>query len=137
MGMDGMRTRRPGVPEYVAAKPISRIKAICGLDIAEKRKEQDGRMQARIMKKEFDLRVSTYAAIWGENIVIRIQHRQGAVVDVNKIGFSPANLSKYMKMLDHPSGIILVTGPTGSGKSTTLYASLQYPNKSNKVIRYG
>jgi len=132
--IDGIMSHKTDLPKHVTAKLISRIKAICGLDIAEKRKHQDGRIQARIMKKEFDLRVSTYAAIWGENIVIRIQHRQGAVVDVNKIGFSPANLSKYMKMLDHPSGIILVTGPTGSGKSTTLYASLQYLNKSNKVI---
>lgn len=132
--IDGMMHHRTDLPNHVAAKFVSRIKAICGLDIAEKRRHQDGRIQARVMSKEYDLRVSTYAVIWGENIVIRIQSRQSAIIDINKIGFSPVNLKKYMRMLDHPSGVILVTGPTGCGKSTTLYASMQYLNKSDRVI---
>ncbi len=132
--IDGIMQHKTDLPGQVAAKLISRIKAICGLDIAEKRIHQDGRISARIMDKEFDLRVSTYAAIWGENVVIRIQSRQSSIVDIRKIGFSPANLSRYLNMLDHPSGVILVTGPTGSGKSTTLYASLQYLNNMDRVI---
>jgi len=86
------------------------------------------------MGKEYDLRISTYAAIWGENLVIRVQSRQSKFVDINKIGFSPSNLEKYLNMLRHPSGIILVTGPTGSGKSTTLYASLNFLNDMDRVI---
>ncbi|MFQ5677231.1 MAG: GspE/PulE family protein, partial [bacterium] len=132
--IDGLLTHKTDLPTSVAQKLISRIKALCGLDIAEKRKHQDGRIQTRIMGKEYDLRVSTYAAIWGENVVIRIQSRQSSFVNINKIGFSPANLEKYLDILRHPSGIILVTGPTGSGKSTTLYASIQYLNEMDRVI---
>lgn len=132
--IDGIMYHKTDLPNHIIAKLINRIKAICGLDLAEKRHHQDGRIQARVMGKEYDLRVSTYVAIWGENIVIRIQSRSGSIVDIKKIGFSPANLAKYMSMLDHPAGIILVTGPTGSGKTTTLYASLQYLNKMDRVI---
>jgi len=132
--VDGILLHKTDLPNSVAQKLIGRIKAICGLDIAEKRKHQDGRIQARIMQKEYDLRVSTYAAIWGENVVIRIQSRKSAFVDLEAIGFSPVNLVKYQDMLDHPAGITLVTGPTGSGKSTTLYASLQYLNNLDRVI---
>ncbi len=132
--IDGMLHHKTDLPNSVTAKLTSRIKALCSLDIAEKRRHQDGRIQARIMSKEYDLRVSTYAAIWGENLVIRVQSRQSRFVDINKIGFSPANLEKYMDMLRHPSGIILVTGPTGCGKSTTLYASLNFLNDMDRVI---
>jgi len=132
--IDGMMHHKTDLPLHLSVKLISRIKAICGLDIAEKRKHQDGRIKATIMNKDFDLRVSTYAAIFGENVVIRIQNKNSDIVDVTRIGLTPANLQKYMTMLDHPSGVILVTGPTGSGKSTTLYASLQYLNKMDRVI---
>jgi len=132
--IDGILHHKTDLPNSVTPKLISRIKVLCGLDIAEKRRHQDGRIRARIMSKEYDLRVSTYAAIWGENLVIRVQSRQSEFVDINKIGFSPANLKKYLDMLVHPSGIILVTGPTGSGKSTTLYASLNYLNDMDRVI---
>ncbi len=132
--VDGLLVHKTDLPNAVAQKLISRIKALCGLDIAEKRRHQDGRIQARIMQKEYDLRVSTYAAIWGENVVIRIQSRQSSFVELESIGFSPVNFIRYQEMLDHPSGIILVTGPTGSGKSTTLYASLNYLNNLDRVI---
>jgi type IV pilus assembly protein PilB len=132
--VDGVMLHKTDLPNAIAPKLINRIKAICGLDLAEKRRHQDGRIQARVMQKEYDLRVSTYAAIWGENVVIRVQSRQSKYVDINQIGFSPVNLQKFISMLNHPSGIILVTGPTGSGKSTTLYASLQYLNKMDRVI---
>ncbi len=132
--IDGVLHHKTDLPLAMAPKIASRIKAICGLDIAERRRHQDGRIQARVMNKEFDLRVSTYAGIWGENIVIRIQTRRSTLIDINKIGFSPANLARYLNMLEHPTGIILVTGPTGSGKTTTLYASLQYLNNLDRVI---
>lgn len=132
--IDGLLHHKTDLPNSLTPKLISRIKALCGLDIAEKRRHQDGRIQARIMGKEYDLRVSTYAAIWGENLVIRVQSRQSDFVDINKVGFSPANLEKYLDMLRHPSGIILVTGPTGTGKSTTLYASINFLNNMDRVI---
>lgn len=132
--IDGVLHHKTDLPLSMAPKIASRIKAICGMDIAERRRHQDGRIQARIMNKEFDLRVSTFAAIWGENIVIRIQSRRSSLINIHKIGFSPANLQKYLKMLEHPTGIILVTGPTGSGKTTTLYASVQYLNSLDRVI---
>ncbi|HEX9654864.1 MAG TPA: ATPase, T2SS/T4P/T4SS family [bacterium] len=132
--IDGVLHHKTDLPISMAPKLASRIKAICGLDIAERRRHQDGRIQARIMKREFDLRISTFAAIWGENIVIRVQSRRSSLIDINKIGFSPANLEKYLKMLEHPTGIILITGPTGSGKTTTLYASVQYLNNHDRVI---
>ena len=132
--VDGVLLHKTDLPSSINNKLTSRIKALCGLDIAEKRRHQDGRIQARVLQKEYDLRISTYAAIWGENLVIRIQNRDSGFIDINTIGFSPSNLEKYMTMLDHPSGIILVTGPTGSGKSTTLYASLNYLNNLDRVI---
>jgi len=132
--IDGILHHKTDLPSNLTPKLTSRIKAICGLDIAETRKHQDGRIQARIMKREYDLRVSTYSAIWGENLVIRIQNRKGTLIDINKLGFTSANLKRFTEMLDHPAGIILVTGPTGSGKSTTLYASLQYINKLERSI---
>jgi type IV pilus assembly protein PilB len=132
--VDGVLLHKTDLPSSINNKLTSRIKALCGLDIAEKRRHQDGRIQARVMQKEYDLRISTYAAIWGENLVIRIQSRNSGFIDINMIGFSPVNLEKYLSMLDHPSGIILVTGPTGSGKSTTLYASLNYLNDLDRVI---
>ena len=132
--IDGILHHKTDLPASLAPKLASRIKALCGLDIAEKRKHQDGRIQARIMNRELDLRVSTYAAIWGENVVIRLQHRRSSLIDLNMLGFSPAHYEKYVQMLEHPSGIILVTGPTGSGKTTTLYASIQHLNKMDRVI---
>jgi type IV pilus assembly protein PilB len=132
--IDGILQHKTDLPISITPSLISRIKILCKLDIAEKRKQQDGRIEARILGKEVDLRVSTYPSIYGESVVIRLLKRQTTLIDIDSVGFSPANRTRYQKMLDHPSGLVLVTGPTGSGKTTTLYASLYYLNNLNKAI---
>ena len=132
--IDGILQHETDLPRSIGTGLSTRIKAICGLDIAERRRHQDGRIEAKIREKEVDLRVSTYAAMWGENIVIRLLNRQTSLVDINQIGFSPFNLDRYQRLLRYPAGVILVTGPTGSGKTTTLYASLMYLNNMDKKI---
>jgi type IV pilus assembly protein PilB len=132
--VDGMLKHVTDLPVSISRSLASRIKILCGLDISERRRHQDGRIEARVMNKEVDLRISTYASMWGENIVIRILHRQSKLVDLKMLGFSPFHLSRYVKILDQPTGICMVTGPTGSGKTTTLYASLLYLNNNTRSI---
>ncbi len=132
--IDGMLCHKTDLPKSIIQNLISRIKVLCGLDISEKRRHQDGRISARIMGKDLDLRISTYASMWGENVVIRILHRQSTLIDLDELGFSPINRAMFDKIVNYPSGIILATGPTGSGKTTTLYASLQYLNGMDKMI---
>ena len=85
------------------------------------------------MNREVDLRVSVYASMWGESVVIRVLSRTNAV-DLHGLGFTPRHLSMFKTILDRPSGIILVTGPTGSGKTTTLYSSISYLSEQNKKV---
>ncbi|KAF0121700.1 MAG: type IV pilus assembly protein PilB [bacterium] len=132
--IDGILHHKTDLPIHLAQSITSRIKVLSRLDVAEKRKHQDGRIEARIEDKEVDLRISTYVSVYGENVVIRILHRQTTLIDLDLLGFSPLNRRQYMEMLNHPSGVILVTGPTGSGKTTTLYASLQYLVNLNRMI---
>jgi Tfp pilus assembly pilus retraction ATPase PilT len=87
-----------------------------------------------VQDKEIDLRTSVYASVYGENVVIRILHRRSELVDLDTLGLSPVNRVRYQQILDQPAGIILATGPTGSGKTTTLYASLDYLNDGEKAI---
>ncbi|MEW6380320.1 MAG: ATPase, T2SS/T4P/T4SS family [bacterium] len=133
--IDGVLQHKTDLPKRMIPSVISRIKVMCGMDIAEHRKHQDGRIEARILDNDIDLRVSAYSAVHGENIVIRILKRQTTLIDLDKLGFSPINLKRYRQVLDSPTGIILVCGPTGSGKTTTLYASLNYLNSlARKII---
>jgi type IV pilus assembly protein PilB len=132
--IDGVLYHKTDLPLFMAPSVISRIKVLCGLDIAERRRHQDGRIEAKIMDKDVDLRVSTYAAVYGESIVIRILQRQTNLIEIDSLGFNPANQAKYTELLDQPTGILLVTGPTGSGKTTTLYASLGYLNNMFRKI---
>lgn len=132
--IDGIIVHKTDLPVYIAQPLVTRIKVLCGLDIAERRRHQDGRIEAKVMGKEVDLRVSSYAALWGENIVIRMLYRQSAYVDMDMLGLSPSNMKRFRQILDHPSGMMLVTGPTGSGKTTTLYAAIQYLNSISKMI---
>lgn len=103
---------------------VARIKIISGLNIAEKRIPQDGRITMKIDVKTCDLRVSILPTFFGEKIVIRISDKEGFKVDKRMLGFFEDDLQKFESILSHPHGIVLVTGPTGSGKSTTLYAAL-------------
>ena len=132
--IDGVLHHKTDLPLFLALNLASRIKVLCGLDIAEKRRHQDGRIEARVMNVAMDLRVSTYASIHGESIVIRILLRQSALLDMDALGLSPVNRARYQKLLECPSGVILVTGPTGSGKTTTLYASLNHLNNLQQKI---
>jgi type IV pilus assembly protein PilB len=103
---------------------ISRIKVMANLDIAETRKPQDGRIKLNMQNKKIDLRVSCIPCVWGEKVVMRILDQGNLKVNLSDLGFEPFVLDKYMHGVKSPNGIVLVTGPTGSGKTTTLYSSL-------------
>jgi general secretion pathway protein E len=113
---------------------ISRVKIMAGLNIAEKRLPQDGRIGLKIAGKDVDIRVSTVPTQFGERIVMRLLDKAGAVLDINQLGIEKRNLDTLLKLLAKPNGIILVTGPTGSGKTTTLYACLTNINKPDLNI---
>ncbi len=132
--IDGILQHKTDLPLFIAPNLVSRLKALCGLDIADRRRHQDGRIAARIMNKGFDLRISTYSSINGESVAIRILPNQNKLMDIDMLGYSPYVLSLYKQILGIPSGIILVTGPSNSGKTTTLYASLRYLNNMEKKI---
>lgn len=110
------------------AAMIARIKIISGLDISEKRKPQDGRTTAIVDRQEYDIRVSLLPTVYGEKVVMRLTEKKGLTKDKQELGFPAAELEKFDKILSRPNGIILVTGPTGSGKSTTLYTALSELN---------
>lgn len=132
--IDGILLHKTDLPKELAPQLVSRVKALCSMDLAERRRHQDGRLEARILGKEVDLRISIYASVYGESLVIRVLHRSTELVNIDKLGFSPLNFARFKRLLDYPTGLILVTGPTGSGKTTTLYASLSYLNKTDKKI---
>ncbi|MDR2635610.1 MAG: GspE/PulE family protein [Campylobacteraceae bacterium] len=102
----------------------SRIKLLSNMDIAEKRKPQDGRFSAKILSKEYDFRISALPTLFGESIVLRILDKSKIMIKIENLGMHPLNYEKFSRSMKAPYGIILVTGPTGSGKSTTLYAAL-------------
>ncbi|MCX6115305.1 MAG: type II secretion system ATPase GspE [Proteobacteria bacterium] len=113
---------------------ISRIKVMAGLNIAEKRLPQDGRIGLKIAGKEVDIRVSTVPTQFGERIVLRLLDKTGSVLDLEQLGIEKLNLEKLKRLLNKPNGIVLVTGPTGSGKTTTLYSCLTSINKPDLNI---
>ncbi|MDH5179747.1 MAG: GspE/PulE family protein [Gammaproteobacteria bacterium] len=140
-GVDGLRIRFrvDGVLRIGSAKLLknaaainSRIKIMARLDIAERRIPQDGRIQIKVSGKELDIRVSTIPTLFGENIVIRLLDKSSVVLDFAHLGFDAATLQKFSRVLSAPDGIFLVTGPTGCGKTTTLYTAL---NKINTIER--
>jgi len=122
--IDGVLQDFPSPPRSMYPAIVARFKIMSGLDIAERRVPQDGRIQTKVAGKNVDVRVSVIPLVEGESIVLRILEREKGIVSLPAIGFSEDLLAKYMKFLKQTQGIVLVTGPTGSGKSTTLYASL-------------
>lgn len=133
--IDGILHEIPGPPKRLQGSIVSRLKIMAGMDIAEKRLPQDGRIKMTCDKKELDLRVSTLPAIHGESVVMRILDKSSFLVGMEDLGFLPDNRKDFEKLINIPNGIILVTGPTGSGKTTTLYATLSHVNqKERKVI---
>jgi type IV pilus assembly protein PilB len=113
---------------------ISRIKILSNIDITEKRKPQDGRISLEVGEKPIDIRVSTIPTTCGESIVMRILEKSTVLIQLKDMGFSDHDYNNYKSILKKPNGIFLITGPTGSGKSTTLYASLNEVDRSEKKI---
>ena len=132
--VDGVLHEVEAPPAQSTAAVISRIKIMAKLNIAERRLPQDGRIMLRVQGKELDLRVSTVPTSYGESVVMRILDRESIVLDFKKLGFSDYNLTRFKEVLDLPHGIILVTGPTGSGKTTTLYTALSQLNTPDRKI---
>jgi general secretion pathway protein E len=132
--VDGVLGEAESPAERLAAAIVSRIKIMARLNIAERRLPQDGRIKVVVRGKEFDLRVSTTPSLHGESVVMRILDRDGAVLDFKALGFLDDTLESYLGALERPHGILLVTGPTGSGKTTTLYTSLLRLNSPERKI---
>ncbi|HEX4857697.1 MAG TPA: type II secretion system ATPase GspE [Usitatibacteraceae bacterium] len=132
--IDGVLHETESPPRRLSAAVISRIKIMATLDIAERRLPQDGRIKLRVQGKEIDLRVSTVPTMHGESVVMRILDKGGVALDFHALGFDEDNLKVFLAVLDQPHGILLVTGPTGSGKTTTLYTALDRLNKPDVKI---
>ncbi len=132
--IDGVLQEVESPPARSTAAVISRIKIMAKLNIAERRLPQDGRIMLRVQGKELDLRVSTVPTSYGESVVMRILDRESIVFDFHQLGFTDRILEPFKKVLELPHGIMLVTGPTGSGKTTTLYTALQQLNTEERKI---
>lgn len=131
---DGLLREIERCPASLAAPIVSRIKIMAGLNIAEKRLPQDGRIRTSIQGKEIDFRVATSPTLLGESVVLRVLDRQDVALDFDALGFDEALKSQLREAVMRPHGIVLVTGPTGSGKTTTLYAALKTINTPDKKI---
>lgn len=132
---DGILYEMVPPPRHLANAIVSRIKVMADLDIAERRLPQDGRIELNVGGNSVDLRVSVLPVLFGEAVVMRVLDRTVVALDLNKIGMDPTTLSRLRRMIKLPNGIVLVTGPTGSGKTTTLYSALNELNDtSTKII---
>ncbi|MFY2763296.1 type II secretion system ATPase GspE [Arenimonas sp. MALMAid1274] len=132
--VDGVLEESESPPANLTAAVISRIKIMAKLNIAERRLPQDGRIMVRVQGKELDLRVSTVPTAHGESVVMRLLDRESVVLDFKALGFTDEFLADFTQVLEQPHGILLVTGPTGSGKTTTLYAALSKLNTPDVKI---
>jgi len=132
--VDGVLRQGPDVPKELQGAVIARLKVMANLDIAENRLPQDGRIDFQFGGRQIDIRVSTFPTIRGENLVLRILDRAKLVLGLEQLGFTPDHLTFFRRVLQSPNGIILVTGPTGSGKTTTLYSAMSYLNAEERNI---
>ncbi len=132
--VDGVLIEGESPPVNLTAAVISRIKIMARLNIAERRLPQDGRIMLRVQGKELDLRVSSVPTAHGESVVMRLLDRDSVVFDFHRLGFTDAFLPQFRRVLEQPHGILLVTGPTGSGKTTTLYTALSQLNTADVKI---
>lgn len=132
--IDGVLNDVESTPKKLQPAIISRIKIMARLNIAERRLPQDGRIRLKITGKEIDMRVSTVPVLHGESVVMRLLDKENIVIDLETLGFSPELFNIFNNLIKMPHGIILVTGPTGSGKTTTLYGALDKINTPEKKI---
>ena len=132
--VDGVLREVMGVPPKLQSGVIARLKILASLDIAERRLPQDGRFSVRLGSQKIDLRVATLPTVFGEKVVLRLFDTSNVEVDLRRLGFGPEELERYERVFRRPYGTILVTGPTGSGKSTTLYATLEELNSPERNI---
>ena len=129
--IDGLLRHHLFLPKEVEPSLVARFKVIAGLDIAEKRIPQDGRIMSKISNRDIDFRISTCPTVYGENVVLRILDKDSMNIGLNSLGFPIQQLKRFEALIDQPHGVVLVTGPSGSGKTTTLYAALQKLNREN------
>ena len=132
--IDGVLVQRDSVPRRLFSSMTSRFKIMSNIDIAEKRRPQDGRIKVNILGKHFDLRVSLLPTVHGQSTVMRILDRSNIQVNIRDLGFGEEDYVRFQQIIKRPNGIFLVTGPTGSGKTTTLYAALNELNRPDRKI---
>jgi type II secretion system protein E len=132
--IDGVLHEVPGPPKHLQGSMLSRLKIMAGLDIAEKRLPQDGRIKINLLDKDLDLRVSSLPGIYGESIVMRILDKSSLMLKLEELGFLSDDRKEFEKLINMANGTLLVTGPTGSGKTTTLYSALSTVNKPNRKL---
>ncbi len=132
--IDGVLRETSEIPQELHDAVVARIKIMSNLDIAEKRVPQDGRIAYRIGGQAYDLRVSTYPSIYGEKVVLRILEKSTERFDLEKLGLEPQQKTRLKRIIERPYGMLIVCGPTGSGKTTTLYAALSHLNTPERNI---
>jgi type IV pilus assembly protein PilB len=132
--VDGVLRDLMAVPRPLQSRVVSRIKILTDMDIADRRAPQDGRAGVVVNGRRVDIRAVSFPTTNGEAVVLRLLDKSGSIIDINELGFHPLALERYRTCYSQSSGAILVTGPTGSGKSTTLYATLQEVNGSDRSI---
>lgn len=132
--VDGLLATMMMPPKHVQAAVVSRVKILSGMDISERRLPQDGRIQMKVDDKEVDIRVSTMPTVYGEKAVMRVLDRSSGLVSLDRLGLSPHNRARIVAIANRPHGLFLTTGPTGSGKTTALYAILNMLNVPERNI---
>lgn len=132
--IDGILIERDSPPRRLLAAITSRVKILAKMDIAERRRPQDGRIKVTVGEKELDLRVSIIPTNHGQSVVMRLLDKDNIKVGIRQLGLSEHNFNTFQSLIKRPNGIILVTGPTGSGKTTTLYAALNFLNRPDRKI---
>ncbi|MBV6683997.1 ATPase, T2SS/T4P/T4SS family [Rossellomorea sp. RS05] len=132
--VDGILRTERNLPKHMQSMLLARLKIMANLDITEFRVPQDGRMKANVDVHPIDLRVSTLPTVYGEKIVLRLLDLGSQLNDLQKLGFNKVNHRRFMNLIKQPTGIVLITGPTGSGKSSTLYAALNHLNSEEVNI---
>src|SRR5262249_128134 len=132
--IDGMLVERDAIPRRRHAAGTCRVKIMASIDISEKRRPQDGRIKMTVHGKHFDLRVSVLPSVHGQSTVMRILDRSNIQISIRDLGFGEEDFGRFQQIIKRPNGIFLVTGPTGSGKTTTLYAALNELNRPDRKI---